>query len=113
MFAPTDAQLTQMRAQRTASLRDTCVVTPAVADGGTPVPFTVACTVFVPQGGMDGGGTGTLSRRARRSVTFPWGTSIKTGDRFTWFDKTLEVADVTDTKTYSMAVHADCVQVTT
>lgn len=104
------AQLTQMRAQRTASLTATCVLTPAVADGDTPVATSYRCSVVRPKGSMDGGGGAPINRRPRFHVTFPWGTTIRTGDRFTWSGKSMEIAEVTDIEVFSLAVHADCVE---
>ena len=108
-----DAQLVQMRLQRTASLRDACAITPAVATGQTAVVNTVACAVASPQGGKNGGGGGSLARQPQFVVTFPWGTRIATADRFVWRNRTLEIAEVQDERTYSTAVHADCIEVTT
>lgn len=105
------AQITQMRAQRTASLTETCVLTPAVASGDTATPETLRCTVVYPKGGMDGGGMAPINRKPRFNVTFPWGTTIRPKDRLTWGDKTLEIAEVEDVEVYSLAVHADCVEI--
>lgn len=113
MSGPSASQLTIMRGQRTASLRETCVLTPAVAEGDTLVSTSLVCAINPAQGGIDGGAGVPLSRRPKYSVVLPYGTEIHTGDRFTWNGKTLEIAEVVEPKTNAMAVHADCIEIRT
>lgn len=106
-----------MRAQRRASLQDTCVITPSVPSGQTATPVTVPCNVrnnpSAGSGsggfsGRHGGGGNQIARRFERSFVFPYGTSVNPADTVRWVNgnETITVADVEEPGTFGMTVKA-------
>jgi hypothetical protein len=89
------ARLTQMRAQRTASLEHVCRITPKVKPGAVSTPFETACTVKLSSrsigGGFgvlvgSGGGSAPMDRPDDAAISLPWGTAVKPNDRIDWID---------------------------
>jgi SPP1 family predicted phage head-tail adaptor len=106
------AQLSQMRAQQTASLDQTCTLrTPAgeVSDdagGTTPsgsvTDASVACRLGIPNG-QEREIAARLGRDITATITFPHGTAVATTQQIVVGGNTYEVVDVNDDSSYKTA----------
>lgn len=110
----TDAEIADLHATWEESLIDTCTITPAVAVGETPTPFTVACAVVQPAGnaGPQSGGGGQLSQSNDVTILVPRGTDVNSGDRIAWGARAFSVGKVIQPTTYDPGILAQVVEVT-
>lgn len=115
-----DAQLAQMRAQRTSILRDSCALYAPVEstdpDFGAvkswpTVTTTVACNVVSNRAGFGAVNQDDTMVRNSRRIAMPYGTTIAEGWRIVWSDLTLDVLDLLPRGSHGVDVTVICAEV--